>query len=121
IRPVLRLFSLTGSWNDRQPIPQAVSVLIEGLDAEVQQIARAYKAVVPGFSAILREFCERPGQSLQQQLPLAFGDIAGESTNYELSVKILAAETRDTLVLLEEFARLAHMAVPIIDSVIELA
>jgi hypothetical protein len=106
LRPAVNLFTALG--NDRSgsaPHSPAILAIISGLDNEIQQIAKAYKLVVPPFEQCLEEFSD-PNFLYCRDDAMHRPDVT---------------EVGETLVICEELARLAHLPVPIIDSIIELS
>jgi opine dehydrogenase len=130
LRPVLRLFRLiNGSEDELTSLKSGLSAplinLVRAVEKEVSQVARTFKLMVPGFSQLLRDYAGAPDSSLEEQILsidqiLMLNDLRLFEP-YASTVEEIARETADTLVLLEEFARLGRVAVPTIDSIIELA
>src|SRR5581483_6590576 len=93
--------------------PQALSILC-AFEEEIHSLARAFKLAMPGFGQLLADYCEARGDTLLEKVTGLSDVMLPDSCD-------MAEDVKETLVLLEELARVARVPVPVIDSVIELA
>lgn len=136
LRPAILLFGITGGRegeldNITGLLNPAVTSVLSGLDQEVQMIAKTFKCVVPSFSKSLRDFVMH-GQTVDSPVPSSIEEALVHIGNSLLeqtyssricrdtAMSMLKRDITETFVLLADMARLSRIAVPVINSVIEL-
>ncbi len=129
IRTALRLFRIVSPRGIESPkseglmTPAMVSI-VSALAGELQAVAREFGVPLPGLAQILVDYTGASGSSLSEMLTgLADFMLEDGSTRQSLDSlrKKLRRDITESFVLIEEFARLARLPVPVTDSVIELA
>jgi opine dehydrogenase len=129
IRTALRLFRIVSPKGAETPksaglmTPAMVSI-ISALAGELQAVAREFAVPLPGLAQTLVDYTGAAGSSLSEMLS-GLADFMLEDGSTRQSVdslrKKLRRDVTETFVLIEEFARLARLPVPVIDSIIQLA
>jgi hypothetical protein len=137
LRPVFLLFALLGGRGGElddiaKLVNPSLTKLIIGLDSEIQSLAKAYHVVVPSFLETLTHF-GGVGWEDADCLGQALINIAGNLLEQRMCERsdpgmssdsgadLLKSGVIETFTLLSDFARLARLHVPVLNSVIDLA
>lgn len=134
IRPVLLLFALLGG-RDRElndlstVINPTLTKLVASLDREIQSLARTFHVVVPGFFESLTHFggvgwddADTLSQALISISQNMFDQYSATGPLCSrTAVEALKRDITQTFTVLYDFARLARMHMPVLNSVIELS
>lgn len=135
IRPLLLLFGFLGG-REREladlssVVNPSLTLLIRSLEREVKELGRAYDVSTRSFldtltdlSAVSWDDADCLDQALVTVGPalLAQSHCEAKSTGATLALEVLQRDVCETLVLVDELARVARIHTPVLDSVIELA
>jgi hypothetical protein len=123
--------------NFSQVLTPAILNVVEGLDTDIQNLARAYKCVVPKIKQALfayglgdHEKSNFGDLSLEQALRGMGQSLLGpnlidhshkEPLSDQCCLNVIKRDVSETLVLLLDFARVARIQLPVINSIVELA
>lgn len=126
VRTTLRLLRLVGakSTDPRSTsaaITPAMVSIVSAIGGELQSVAREFKVPFPSLGQMLINFAGASGRSLGEILGSVSGVLLQDTENGASVQEKLRREVAETFVLVEEFARLTRLPVPVIDSVIQLA
>ncbi len=124
VRAVINLCAFVGGSSGlekKQVLPAAVA-MVSSLDAEISALSKEFSVSFPGIGQALVDFAGGHGRSLAEILDsLSHLHGSGSGVMVEMPLETLCTDISDTFVLVEDFARLARLPVPVITSVIELA
>jgi len=136
VRPILLLFGLLGGrtsdLNDLSHVvnPQLIT-LISSFEAEIKTLCRAYRLSTRTFLETLTELsavdwieADCLDQALIALGPTLLSQFRADSDITEATALALCALKKDvseTLVLISEFARMARVQMPVLDSIIALS
>ena len=138
IRPVLLLFALLGGSTDEfsdlsHIVNPSLTLIVRGLEAEIQTICKSYRLTARGFLDTLTELSAvhwDDADCLEQAL-ITVGPTLLSQIRWEMpspadicknrAVDVLTKDVTETLTLIEDLARTARVHTPILDSIINLA
>jgi opine dehydrogenase len=138
IRPVLLLFALLGGATDEfsdlsHIVNPSLTLIVRGLEAEIQAICKQYRLTSRGFldtltelSAVHWDDADCLDQALITVGPTLLSQIRWEMPNSSdicknRAIEVLTKDVTETLTLIEDLGRTARVHTPILDSIINLA
>lgn len=138
IRPVLLLFALLGGTTDEfsdlsHVVNPSLTLIVRGLEAEIQAICKAYRLTARSFLDSLTELSAvhwDDADCLEQALitvgPTLLSQIRWEMANpgdicKNRAIAVLTKDVTETLTLIEDLAHTARVHTPVLDSIINLA
>ena len=135
IRPLLLLFGFLGGrerdlFDLSLVVNPSLTALIRALEREVKELGRAYHVPTRSFletltdlSAVSWDDADCLEQALVTVGPslLAQSHCEAKGSGAALALAVLQRDVCETLVLVDELARVARVHMPVLDSVIELA
>ncbi|SRR5579875_95395 len=129
VRISLRLFKMLGArasehrYGSASLNPALISV-VSAVGTELKGVAKAYEVSLPSLGQMLADYAGATGRSLEERLQSLSGVLVKEDRGPAVPLPNTQEKLRrdivETLVLVEEMARLARVPVPVIDSIIEL-